>query len=195
MAAAHNILDTLLFYTQVLLFLLSITVASLAGILSYPLLRLIRRKPTTNWAGARALHFLSRHLLAIAVSIEGAENLAWAKETPCILVANHQNLLDTVWLAAMFPRKTVIVANSFIAQLPLLGWFMRLGGNLFVTQGDKNSIKSLFEGSLEYLERERTSIMMFPEGKRNPSETGTLLEFKKGAFYLAYCTHAPIIPV
>ncbi|KAJ1651911.1 Phosphatidylinositol N-acetylglucosaminyltransferase GPI3 subunit, partial [Coemansia sp. RSA 25] len=49
--------------------------------------------------------------------------------------------------------------------------------------------------SLRYLEFERTSIVMFPEGKRNPSEAGSLLEFKKGAFYLAYCTRAPIIPV
>ncbi|KAJ2548762.1 Phosphatidylinositol N-acetylglucosaminyltransferase GPI3 subunit [Coemansia sp. RSA 1933] len=72
---------------------------------------------------------------------------------------------------------------------------MRLGGNLFVKQGDNLSIKALFENSLQYLENERTSIVMFPEGKRNPSETGSLLDFKKGAFYLAYCTRAPIIPI
>ncbi|KAJ1961628.1 1-acylglycerol-3-phosphate O-acyltransferase [Dipsacomyces acuminosporus] len=148
-----------------------------------------------NWAGALAMRFCSEHILGVTVDIDGAENLLRAKETPCVLVSNHQNLLDTIWLAALFPRKAVIVANQFIAHLPFLGWFMRLGGNLFVKQGDKQSVKALFENSLRYLEHEGASILMFPEGRRNPSETGSLLEFKKGAFYLAYCTKAPIIPI
>ncbi|KAJ1933159.1 1-acylglycerol-3-phosphate O-acyltransferase, partial [Kickxella alabastrina] len=135
------------------------------------------------------------HVLGITVDVDGAENLLRASETPCIIVANHQSLLDTVWLAWVFPRSAVIVANMFVRRLPMLGWFMRLGGNLFVRQGDKQSVRALFETSLRYLEHERTSIVMFPEGRRNPSEAGALLDFKKGAFYLAYCTHAPIIPV
>ncbi|KAI8322435.1 acyltransferase-domain-containing protein [Martensiomyces pterosporus] len=195
MVAPSGIFSTAVFYVQLTLFLLSISIASMAGILTYPMLRAIRRKPMTNWAGALTMRLLSEHILGVTVDISGAENLLRAKETPCVIVANHQNLLDTVWLAALFPRKAVIVANQFIAQLPLLGWFMRLGGNLFVRQGDKHSIKLLFDSSLRYLEHERTSIVMFPEGRRNPSETGSLLEFKKGAFYLAYCTKAPIIPV
>ncbi|KAJ2079543.1 1-acylglycerol-3-phosphate O-acyltransferase [Coemansia sp. RSA 988] len=83
----------------------------------------------------------------------------------------------------------------FMSHLPLLGWFMRTSGCLFVKQGDSRSIKALFDGSLRYLEHERTSIVMFPEGRSNSSISGSLLEFKKGAFYLSYCTNAPIIPV
>ncbi|KAJ2490785.1 1-acylglycerol-3-phosphate O-acyltransferase [Coemansia sp. RSA 2050] len=149
----------------------------------------------TNWVCAHAMRILARYFLGVTVEVDGSEHLLRAKETPCVLVANHQSLLDTVWLAWVLPRNAVVVANMFISRIPVLGWFMRLGGNLFVKQGDKQSIKVLFEDSLQYLEIERTSIFMFPEGKRNPSETGTLLEFKKGAFYLAYCTRAPIIPV
>ncbi|KAJ2509142.1 Phosphatidylinositol N-acetylglucosaminyltransferase GPI3 subunit [Coemansia sp. RSA 1694] len=149
----------------------------------------------TNWVGAHAMRILARCLLGITVEVEGAEHLLRAKATSCVLVANHQSLLDTIWLAWVLPRSAVVVANMFISRIPVLGWFMRLGGNLFVRQGDKQSIKALFEDSLRYLEFERTSIVMFPEGKRNPSEAGSLLEFKKGAFYLAYCTRAPIIPV
>ncbi|KAJ1994370.1 1-acylglycerol-3-phosphate O-acyltransferase [Coemansia spiralis] len=160
-----------------------------------PLLRMLRRKPTVNWVGALAMRILAEHILGITVEVIGAENLVRARDTPCIIVANHQNLLDTVWLSWVFPRKAVLVANKFISRIPVLGWFMRLGGSLFVEQGDKQSIKALFEDSLHYLEKEKTSIVMFPEGKRNPSETGALLEFKKGAFYLAYCTHAPVIPI
>ncbi|KAJ1816284.1 Phosphatidylinositol N-acetylglucosaminyltransferase GPI3 subunit [Coemansia sp. RSA 2675] len=141
------------------------------------------------------MRILARYVLGITVEMDGSQHLIRAKETACVLVANHQSLLDTVWLAWVLPRNAVVVANMFVSRIPVLGWFMRLGGNLFVKQGDKQSIKALFVDSLQYLERERTSIVMFPEGKRNPSETGALLEFKKGAFYLAYCTHAPIIPV
>ncbi|KAJ1879669.1 1-acylglycerol-3-phosphate O-acyltransferase, partial [Kickxella alabastrina] len=183
------------FYTQLALFLQCILLASAVGMLASPLLRMVRRTASTNWVGARVMRVLTEHVLGITVDVDGAENLLRASETPCIIVANHQSLLDTVWLAWVFPRSAVIVANMFVRRLPMLGWFMRLGGNLFVRQGDKQSVRALFETSLRYLEHERTSIVMFPEGRRNPSEAGALLDFKKGAFYLAYCTHAPIIPV
>ncbi|KAJ2004853.1 1-acylglycerol-3-phosphate O-acyltransferase [Coemansia thaxteri] len=195
MHPAYRALGCLSFYVQLALFVQCILLASAVGILASPLLRALHRKSMTNWVGACAMHILARYLLGITVKVEGAEHLLRAKETPCVLVANHQSLLDTIWLSWIFPRRAAIVANMFISRLPVLGWFIRLGGNLFVKQGDKQSIKALFEDSLRYLEYERTSIAMFPEGKRNPSETGSLLEFKKGAFYLAYCTRAPIIPV
>ncbi|KAJ2596586.1 1-acylglycerol-3-phosphate O-acyltransferase [Coemansia sp. RSA 1721] len=183
------------FYIQLALFLQCVLLASAVGIAVSPLLRLVRRQSAVNWVGAQAMRILTEHVLGITVEIEGAENLARANDRACIIVANHQSMLDIVWLAWVFPRRAVIVANMFIRRLPVLGWFMRLGGNLFVKQGDKQSVNALFESSLRYLEHDRTSIVMFPEGQRNPSESGTLLDFKKGAFFLAYCTHAPIIPI
>ncbi|KAJ2742862.1 1-acylglycerol-3-phosphate O-acyltransferase [Coemansia sp. BCRC 34301] len=195
MNTVYRVLGWLTFYAQLVLFLQCILLSSTVGILASPLLRALHRKPTTNWVGAHAMRILARYLLDITVEVDGAEHLLRAKAVPCVLVANHQSLLDTIWLAWVLPRSAVVVANMFVSRMPVLGWFMRLGGNLFVRQGDKQSIKALFEDSLRYLECERTSILMFPEGRRNPSEAGSLLEFKKGAFYLAYCTHAPIIPV
>ncbi|KAJ2818861.1 1-acylglycerol-3-phosphate O-acyltransferase [Coemansia furcata] len=195
MNTVYRALGWLIFYVQLALFVQCILLASVVGILASPLLRALHRTPTTNWVCARAMRILARYLLGVTVEVDGAEHLQLAKEAPCVLVANHQSLLDTIWLAWVLPRKAVVVANMFISRIPVLGWFMRLSGNLFVKQGDKQSIKALFEDSLRYLEFERTSIVMFPEGRRNPSETGSLLAFKKGAFYLAYCTHAPIIPV
>ncbi|KAJ1665893.1 1-acylglycerol-3-phosphate O-acyltransferase [Coemansia sp. RSA 1646] len=191
----YDVLAKLFFFLQLALFIQCVFVASAAGMLASPLMRAVRRTPATNWAGAVAMRVLAEHILGITVEVIGAENLVHARNRPCIIVANHQNLLDTVWLSWVFPRRAVIVANMFISRIPVLGWFMRLGGNLFVKQGDNQSVRALFEDSLHYLEKERTSIVMFPEGKRNPSESGTLLEFKKGAFYLAYCTRAPIIPI
>ncbi|KAJ2686225.1 1-acylglycerol-3-phosphate O-acyltransferase [Coemansia spiralis] len=195
MNTVYRALGRLLFYAQLALFVQCILLASAVGILASPLLHALHRKPMANWVCAHAMRILARYVLGITVEVDGSQHLLRAKETPCVLVANHQSLLDTVWLAWVLPRNAVVVANMFVSRIPVLGWFMRLGGNLFVKQGDKQSIKALFVDSLQYLERERTSIVMFPEGKRNPSETGALLEFKKGAFYLAYCTHAPIIPV
>lgn len=185
----------LAFVIQLAVFLQCILVASAVGVVVSPIMRIIRRKTDTNWIAAQTMRVLSEHLLGITVDIEDADNLLRAKTTPCVIVANHQSLLDAVWLSWVLPRSAVVVANEFMAKLPVLGWFMQLGGNMFVQQGDRHSVKALFEDSLHYLEQDKTSVIMFPEGKRNPTETGTLLEFKKGAFYLAYCTHAPIIPI
>ncbi|KAJ1723430.1 1-acylglycerol-3-phosphate O-acyltransferase [Coemansia erecta] len=192
---AYRAVCWLAFYIQLALFLQCVLLASAAGILAAPLLRVVRRQMSINWVGAQIMRILTEHVLGISVDVDGAENLLRANDRACIIVANHQSLLDMVWLAWVFPRRAVIVANMFVRRLPVLGWFMRLGGNLFVQQGDKASVAALFERSLHHLEHERTSIVMFPEGRRNPSETGTLLDFKKGAFFLAYCTRAPIIPI
>ncbi|PIA16605.1 acyltransferase-domain-containing protein [Coemansia reversa NRRL 1564] len=190
-----SLFGTLLFYIQILLFFQCILVASAVGLVSCLLLSLVHRRTAANWVAAQAMRVLSKHILGISVEVDGAENLLRATNSPCILIANHQSLLDVVWLPWILPRRAVVVANMFISHLPVLGWFMRASGCLFVKEGDCNSIKALFDNSLQYLEHEQTSIVMFPEGRRNPSVTGSLLEFKKGAFYLSYCTHTPIIPV
>ncbi|KAJ2162176.1 1-acylglycerol-3-phosphate O-acyltransferase [Coemansia sp. RSA 552] len=193
--ALGTLLGRLLFVAQLALFLLCILTASAAGMLASPLAHAVHRKPAANWVAARVMRVLAEHVLGVTVDVDGAEHLKHARARPCILVANHQSLLDTVWLAWVLPRRAVVVANMTIARLPVLGWFMRLAGNIFVRQGDSQSIRALFDSSLHCLEHEATSVVMFPEGRRNPSESGSLLEFKKGAFYLAYSTHAPIIPV
>ncbi|KAI9473163.1 1-acylglycerol-3-phosphate O-acyltransferase [Coemansia sp. RSA 989] len=194
LASLYSLLGKLLFYVQLLLFAHCILVASVVGAVATPLLTLVQRRSAANWLAAQAMRILSEQLLGISVDVDGAEHLLCARDQPCIIVANHQSLLDAVWLAAVFPRRAVVVANMFIARLPVLGWFMRIAGNIFVRQGDKQSVKALFDTSLHYLEHERVSVVLFPEGRRNGASE-TLLEFKKGAFYLAYCTHAPIIPI
>ncbi|KAJ2517257.1 1-acylglycerol-3-phosphate O-acyltransferase [Coemansia sp. RSA 2049] len=195
LALVFRAFAALCFFLQLALFVQCVIIASVVGMVASPFTRVVRRTPATNWAGALAMRVLAEHILGITVEVIGAENLAHTRDRPCVIVANHQNLLDVVWLSWIIPRRAVLVANTYISRVPILGWFMRLGGNLFVRQGDNQSVRALFEGSLHYLEKERTSIVMFPEGRRNPSESGTLLDFKKGAFYLAYCTRAPIIPV
>ncbi|KAJ2662846.1 1-acylglycerol-3-phosphate O-acyltransferase [Coemansia sp. RSA 1199] len=194
MASLYSLFATLLFYFQLLLFVFCVLVASAAGLAASPLLALVRRRPAANWIAAQVLRVLAEQVLGVAVDVDGTEHLAHARVQPCIIVANHQSLLDVVWLACVLPHRTVVVANMFIAHLPVLGWFMRLAGNLFVRQGDKLSIKALFDGALRSLEHDRVSVVLFPEGRRNGGSE-SLLEFKKGAFYLAYCTHVPIIPI
>ncbi|KAJ1835391.1 1-acylglycerol-3-phosphate O-acyltransferase [Coemansia sp. RSA 2708] len=193
LASLRSLPGLLVFYTQLLLFAHCVLLAAAAGMAASPLLALVRRRAAANWVAAQAMRVLAEHVLGITVDVSGAEHLARARCQPCIVVANHQSLLDAVWLAFVFPRRAVVVANASIARLPVLGWFLRAAGNLFVRQGDKQSIRALFDGSLRCLERDRLSVLLFPEGRRNASPP--LLEFKKGAFYLAYCTHAPIIPV
>ncbi|KAJ2539759.1 hypothetical protein EV175_006307, partial [Coemansia sp. RSA 1933] len=89
----------LLFFLQLALFIQCVLVASVAGMLANPLMRAVRRTPTTNWAAALVMRLLAEHILGITVEVIGAENLAHTRDRPCVLVANHQSLLDAVWLA------------------------------------------------------------------------------------------------
>ncbi|KAJ2713888.1 1-acylglycerol-3-phosphate O-acyltransferase [Coemansia spiralis] len=192
---AAEVVGRLMFYTQLLLFVHCIAAAAAAGILASPLLLIARRRPAVNWVAAQAMRVLAEHILGVTVEVDGAGHLLRAGVRPCVIVANHQSLLDAVWLAWVLPRRAVVVASTSVARLPVLGWFMRLAGNLFVRRGDSQSVRALFDGSLRCLERDKTSVVMFPEGRRNPTRSGALLDFKAGPFYMAYCVRVPVVPV
>lgn len=68
-----------------------------------------------------------------------------------------------------------------------------LCGLVFINKGSADRGKKKMNEAMEKLKREKTSLMVFPEGYRNHS--GSIDEFKKGAFHMAVQSQVPIIPV
>jgi 1-acyl-sn-glycerol-3-phosphate acyltransferase len=78
-------------------------------------------------------------------------------------------------------------------KIPLLGTAMRMGKYIPVSRGNsREDAQRSVEAAADAL-NSGLHIMVFPEGTRSPD--GKLLPFKKGAFFLAEETGAPIIPV
>jgi 1-acyl-sn-glycerol-3-phosphate acyltransferase len=113
------------------------------------------------------------------------------RNRPHVVVANHASLADP-FLLSQLPWDMRFVAKEELFKLPLVGWLLKLGGDIPVRRGDRQSAQDMLDACRATLAR-GLSIMMFPEGTR--ARSGELGHFKTGAFQVAVAQHAPILPV
>jgi 1-acyl-sn-glycerol-3-phosphate acyltransferase len=134
------------------------------------------------WLGVRAA--------GVRVRVEGAENLPGQ---PCIFVSNHVSNLDAPVLLPMLPGMTSVFIKKKLMSIPVLGMAMRMGKYIPVSRGHSQEEAQKSVAYATEVLRGGRNIMLFPEGTRSPD--GKLLPFKKGGFFLAAETGAPIVPV
>ncbi|HEY4103694.1 MAG TPA: lysophospholipid acyltransferase family protein, partial [Polyangiaceae bacterium] len=146
-----------------------------------------------------------RRWLAKYTSIWGAHYLAWAplasvrvegiEHAPqgraCVYVVNHQSMVDILAVfATHIPYKWVSKVENFYA--PFLGWNMWLNGYVPLKRGYLPSIVRTVRMCLKKLEAGH-SLCVFPEGTRSPD--GNLIDFYRGAFWVAARQGVPIVPI
>lgn len=110
---------------------------------------------------------------------------------PYIAVANHESFAD-IFLICHLPWEMKWLSKDAVFRLPIMGWMMRMAGDISVKRGNLRSRKEALEGIRDRL-RKRVSVMVMPEGTR--STTGELLPFRDGAFRLAIEEQVPILPI
>ncbi len=127
----------------------------------------------------------------IRVEVHGLEHVPAGQS--CIFMANHVSNLDPPVLIPAIPGRCSVLLKKELMNIPILGTAMRLAQFIPVERGSRRdaaqaSVKSAAEALNSGLH-----MIVFPEGTR--SLDGRLSAFKKGPFYLAQGTAAPIIPV
>lgn len=110
---------------------------------------------------------------------------------PCVVVANHASLADP-FLLSHLPFDQRFVAKEELFQLPLVGWLLRLAGDIPIRRGDHASAVAMERACVTTLAH-GLSVTIFPEGTR--SKDGTLGAFRTGAFRIALAAGARILPV
>ena len=115
----------------------------------------------------------------------------WPGRGPYVVVANHQSLLDILFLSKL-PREMKWVAKESLFKVPWLGLVFKMSGDIPVRRGDSESGGAALAKARRYLDR-GMNVMIFPEGTR--SAKATLLPFKSGAFRLALEAGVPVLPV
>ncbi len=110
---------------------------------------------------------------------------------PHVFVANHRSNADA-FLIARLPWEMKLLAKKSIMSIPLLGWQMRMAGDVPIVRGDKESARHAMEEMRRRLDI-GASVFLFPEGTR--SEDGTLGAFREGAFRLAIETAVDVVPL
>ena len=123
------------------------------------------------------------------VTIRGRRKIPWKR--PCILVSNHQSMVDIVVLYKLFaPFKWISKKENY--SIPFVGWLMRLNDYLEIDRGRKDSLVRLMEKASKLIAK-GCSIMIFPEGTRYPGDT--LGPFREGAFKMALDNRVDIVPI
>ncbi|HEU5174600.1 MAG TPA: lysophospholipid acyltransferase family protein [Gemmatimonadaceae bacterium] len=110
---------------------------------------------------------------------------------PYVAVSNHESYAD-IFLISHLPWEMKWLSKETIFKIPVMGWMMRMAGDVPLVRGNRDSTLAALAGCRDRLSK-RVSVMIFPEGTR--SRDGRLLPFKDGAFRLAIEAGVPILPI
>lgn len=110
-----------------------------------------------------------------------------------LFFSNHLSNLDPPVLLPLLPGRTSIFIKRSLLRIPLLGYGMKLADFIPVERdGSVEGAKRSVASAVDVLAA-GVNVTSFVEGTR--STDGRLLPFKKGPFYLAMESGAPVFPV
>jgi 1-acyl-sn-glycerol-3-phosphate acyltransferase len=110
---------------------------------------------------------------------------------PYVVVCNHLSTAD-IPLISNLPWEMKWVAKKQLFETPVVGWMMKLAGDICVDRSAADRKATTFDQAHFYIAH-NCSVMFFPEGTR--SRNGKLNAFTRGAFELAIKEQIPILPM
>jgi len=155
------------------------------------MIRLFDRDPMRLRTG-RWFRRLGRALARVnpwRIHISGRENLK--ANQVYVIVSNHQSLAD-IPVIAHLKLDTKWLAKAELFRLPVVGWMLRMAGDVPVDRSDRRKGAKAMLQCGRYLRR-RCSVVFFPEGTR--SADGEVLPFNEGPFVLAIREQVQILPL
>ncbi len=178
-----------MFATLKLVFVLA-SLGSIAGIFGIPHARLIHDINPLYRLSMRIIR-LALRAARIPVETSGLENVPQGRSV--IFMANHVSNLDPPVLLSVLPGRTSIPLKKELMRIPILGTALRMAHFIPVERGKSREAAIATIAAYASVLAEGLHITVFPEGTRSPD--GRLAGFKKGPFFLAHQTLAPIVPV
>ncbi len=129
-------------------------------------------------------------LSGMKVAVRGLELLD--PNRPYVFISNHRSYLDTATLFSFVGRRIGVIAKKELLKVPILGYGM---GYVNVMAIDRSNRERALRTMAAATDRIRSGISfgVFAEGTR--ALPGQMLQFKKGAFYMARDAGVPIVPV
>lgn len=173
-------LRTLLFYLR---FIPASIVYSAATVI-------MRNSPNVKW-GERKWAACAVHASGMRLDVD----LAAMDDGPCVLMANHQSNLDIPVLMHVFPKRALgFVAKQSLFEIPLFGKAMLASGHVPIDRSNRRKAMKSLDNAAKAATRGVT-VVVFPEGTRNPDPSSGPREFKTGGMIMALKCGLPVVPV
>jgi 1-acyl-sn-glycerol-3-phosphate acyltransferase len=124
------------------------------------------------------------------LKITGTENIP--VDEPVLYVSNHQGNMDIPILFSTAPQTMAFVAKKEMENIPLLGYWMKERGCVFIDRDNARSALKTINQAIGSL-KSGNSIAIFPEGTR--SKGPEIGDFKPGSLRIAIKSGVKVIPV
>ena len=168
-----------------------VTLGTLAGIIGVPYSMMVGNIRLLYRVVVRGIVPLGLRAGGIRVEVTGLEHVPVG--VSCIFLSNHVSNLDPPVLLPVLPGMCSVLLKKGLMRIPLLGTAMRMGQFVPVERGRRREAAQASIAAAEAALRSGLHVLFFAEGTR--SEDGRLAAFKRGPFYLAMDTGAPIVPI
>ena len=124
-------------------------------------------------------------------------NLENIKNNSSLIVSNHESNFDFALILLAYQKikykKDVhVIAKQELRKTFFFGKYINENFVLLLERKNLRHAIKLFKEAKNIINRKKSPVLIFPEGKRNPNGVG---EFKSGALKIAYAAAAPIQPV
>jgi len=130
----------------------------------------------------------------VDLRVSGREHLPaanTAEDSPRVYLCNHNSWLDIPAMTAGTGDGVGFVAKKELGRIPLLAFWMRAVGCVFIDRSNSTSARRTLEEAARTLGTR--PLVVFPEGTR--SKTGKRLPLKMGGMRMALLAGARIITV
>lgn len=139
----------------------------------------------------KAVIRFGQKILGVELDVRGAEEIE--KESTYVFMANHMSFIDGPLLFMLIPQFIRVLLKKEAFRIPIIGLAMRHVGFVPVDRKGLKGGRQSIEKASRLMKEKSYSFLIFPEGTR--SRDGLLQPFKRGGFFLAVNTQAPILPI
>jgi len=167
-----------------------VTLGGLAGLIGIPYSLIVGNVRLLYRVGV-GIARLGVRAAGVRVELSGLENVPAG--TSCLFLANHVSNLDPPILFPALPGQASVMLKQELMRIPLLGTAMRMAKFVPVARGHSREAAQRSVAAAGEAIRSGLHFLIFPEGTRSGS--GRLGVFKRGPFFLAMETGAPVVPV
>lgn len=178
------------FFATLKLLVVYVTLGPLVGLVGIPWTLLTKN---ITWLYGAAMWVTRAGVRAAGIEVRqvGFERIPAGQA--CIFMCNHVSNLDPPILVPAIPPRCSVLLKKELMSIPILGTAMTMGGFIPVERGHRRDAAQATVAAAGKAISDGLNIVVFPEGTR--AIDGRLSTFKKGPFFLAMQTGAPIIPV
>lgn len=148
-------------------------------------------RSVSSWYG-RAVSRVVLGAVGLRLEVSGRERTR--PGAPCVLIGNHQSLIDLFIYGSLYPPGTVLIGKREVAWIPLFGLVFVATGNILIDRRDRAHSIAGLDKAVGAVRSRGANVWIFPEGTRNAGGE-RIGPFKKGAFHVAVAAQVPIVPI